>query len=148
LGIQSAVGRTLQTTDENENAGRVVMLSFGCWQGRFGGDPGVLGRTLALNGDSYTVVGVLPRNFIIPNFQAEIVAPLRLSSDPHRAERGSNFLRVMARLKPGVSAPQAQSELAGIAERLSHDYPEDNGNLTAPRVMPLHDEFTGGYHRA
>jgi putative ABC transport system permease protein len=148
LGVEAESGRTLQLADEKASAERVAMLSHGLWQRRFGGDPGVIGRTLTLNGDSYTVVGILPRDFVIPNLETEIVTPLRLDSDPRRAERGSNFLRVIGRLKPGVTAAQAQQDLAAITDRLRQQYPEDNGNLTAPRVVPLHDELTGGYRQA
>src|SRR5690349_15133424 len=142
------MGRRLDQTDENDAAQPVVMLSYGLWQRRFGGDPNVVGRPLVLNGSTYTIVGVLPRNFILPNFQPEIVAPLQLNSDSRRTERGGNFLRVLSLLKRGVSVQQARLDLAGIADRLSHDFPEDNGNLTAPRVIPLQEELTGPYRQA
>jgi putative ABC transport system permease protein len=148
LGVQAALGRTLQSSDEADNAGRVVVLSYRLWQRRFGGDSNVLGRALELNGNSYTIVGVLPPNFTVPNFEAEIVTPLQLGSDSRRTERGGNFLRVMALLKSGVTVQTAQADLGGIADRLARDFPEDNGNLTRPRVIPLQDEFTGGYRQA
>lgn len=148
LGVQPVLGRTLQHADEADGSGHVVMLSYRLWQRRFGGDPNVIGRTLVLNDNSYTIVGVLPRNFVIPNLEAEIVAPLQLNADPRRTERGGNFLRVMALLKPGVTVEQSRFDLAGIAERLSHDFPEDNGNLTAPRVIPLQEELTGNYRQS
>ena len=148
LGVHAALGRTLQTTDEADNAASVAMLSYDLWNRRFGSDPNVIGQTLALNGTSYTIVGVLPREFVVPNFDPEIVAPLQLNSDPRRTERGSNFLRVIALLKPGVSVEQTRADLGEIAKRLSHDFPEDNGNLTAPRVIPLQEELTGSYRQA
>ena len=148
LGIQPVLGRALQSAEETDNAGRVVILSYALWQRQFGGDANVIGRTLTLNRDNYTVVGVLPRTFVVPNFDAEIVTPLQLSSDPRRTERGSNFLRVIALLKPGVTTGQAKMDLRTIAERLAHDFPEDNGNLTGPRVIPFQEELTGSYRRA
>src|ERR1700736_303350 len=148
LGVQPALGRTLQSTDEADGAAHVVMLSYGLWHRRFGADPNVLGRSVTLNDSNYTIIGILPRDFVIPNFEAEIVAPLRLNSDPRRTERGGNFLRVIAFLKPGVTVEQARLELAGIAERLSHDFPEDNGNLTSPRIIPLQEELTGSYRQS
>lgn len=148
FGVQPELGRTLQALDETESAGRVVVLSYSCWQRRFGSDRTVIGRTLTLNDDNYTIVGVLPRSFVIPNFDAEIVSPLQLDSDPRRTERGSNFLRVIALLKPGVTLEQAKADLGAIAERLAHDFPGDNGNLAAPRVIPLQEELTGSYRRA
>ena len=148
LGVQPVAGRALSAADEQSDAAHVVMLSYGCWKRRFGADPNVAGRILALNGDSFTIVGVLPRDFVVPNFDPEIVAPLQLNSDSRRTERGGNFLRVIALLKPGVTIQQARDDLAGIASRLAHDFPEDNGNLTAPRVVPLQEELTGSYRQA
>ena len=147
LGIEPAAGRALRDDDEKPAAAPVVMLSYGLWQRRFGGDPAVIGRTQLLNGETYTVAGILPRDLIIPNLETEIVAPLRMESDPRRNVRGTNFLRLMARLKPGVTPQQAQSELGAITDRLRDQFPEDNGNLTAPHVIKLQDEMTGGYRQ-
>ena len=148
LGVQSVIGRTLQPSDEAGDAAHVVVLSYSLWQNKFGADRNVIGRSVTLNDASYTIVGVLPRNFIIPNFQPELIAPLQLGSDSRRTERGGNFLRVIALLNPGVTPDEARLELSGIAERLSHDFPADNGNLTAPRVVPLQDELTGSYRQS
>jgi len=145
LGVEAAAGRALVPDDDNSNNTRVVMLSYGLWQRRFGGASDVLGKPLTLNGDSYTVVGVLPPRFVIPNAETEIIVPLRLDQDSRRTERGSNFLRVVARLKPGVTAAQAEADLATISNRLRDLYPNDNGNLTPPRVVNLQDEVIGGY---
>jgi putative ABC transport system permease protein len=147
LGVEAAAGRPLQPEDAMGNAPRVVMLSHALWQRRFGGDLSILGRTLVLNGDVYTVVGILPPDLVVPNAETEVVVPLRTDTDPRRAERGSNFLRVMARLRPGVTLQQVQAELAAITDRLREQFPEDNGNLTAPRVLRLQDEVVGGYRQ-
>lgn len=145
LGVDAAVGRALVPDDDKPNNSRVVMLSHGLWQRRFGGTSEVLGKALTLNGDSYTIVGVLPARFVIPNAETEIVVPLRLDQDSRRTERGSNFLRLVARLKPGVTPAQAEADLAAITDRLRELYPDDNGNIAAPRVLRLHDEVVGGY---
>jgi putative ABC transport system permease protein len=145
LGVEAIAGRALRAEDESLTAAPVVMLGHGLWRRRFGSDPNVIGRTLALNGDVYTIVGVLPRDLVIPNAEAEVVAPLRLDGEPRRMERGSNFLRAIARLKPGVTPQQARVDLSGITDRLRQQYPDDNGNLTAPRVLALHEELVGGY---
>jgi putative ABC transport system permease protein len=145
LGVAAAAGRTFIANDETPDSARVVMLSYGVWQRRFGGDPRIIGSTQILNGDSYTVIGVLPRGTIIPNAEVDLVAPLNLDTDERRTERGTNFLRVMARLKPGVTPQQAQAELAAISDRLREQFPTDNGNLTAPRVLKLQDEIVGEY---
>jgi len=120
-------------------------LSYGLWQRRFGGTSEVLGKTLTLNGDSYTIVGVLPPRFVIPNAETEIMVPLRMDQDPRRTERGSNFLRLVARLKPGVTPAQAEADLGAISNRLRDLYPNDNGNIASPRVLKLQDEVVGGY---
>src|SRR5262249_14763955 len=127
---------------------QVVMISYVLWQRRFGGNPNIIGSKQILSGDSYTVVGVLPQAFVIPNAETNVVVPLRLDSDARRGERGTNFLRVMARLKSSVSAEQATEELATITDRLRTQYPEDNGNLTAPRVLRLQNEIVGDYRQA
>ena len=145
LGVEAAAGRALVSDDDNPKNTRVVMLGYGLWQRRFGGTSEVLGKSLTLNGDSYTVVGVLPPRFTIPNAEIEVMVPLRMDQDPRRTERGSNFLRVVARLKPGVTPAQAQADLAAISNRLRDLYPDDNGNISSPRVLALQDEVVGGY---
>jgi len=145
LGVVAAAGRIFIANDEKPDSARVVMLSYGVWQRRFGGDSRVIGSTQILNGDSYTVIGVLPRGTVIPNAEVDVIAPLNLETDERRSERGTNFLRVMARLKPGVTPQQAHAELAAISDRLRDQFPTDNGNLTAPRVLKLQDEIVGEY---
>jgi putative ABC transport system permease protein len=145
LGVVAAAGRIFMLDDEKPDSARVVMLSYGVWQRRFGGDPRIIGSTQILNGDSYTVIGVLPRETIIPNAEIDVIAPLNLDTDERRTERGTNFLRLMARLKPGVTPQQAQAELAAVSDRLREQFPTDNGNLTAPRVLKLQDEIVGEY---
>src|SRR5262249_44044055 len=130
LGVRAALGRTLAAFDDAAESEQVVMISYVLWQRRFGGNPNIIGSKQILSGDSYTVVGVLPQAFVIPNAETDVVVPLRLDSDARRGERGTNFLRVMARLKSSVSAEQAKEELAAITDRLRTQYPEDNGNLT------------------
>ena len=145
LGVVAAAGRIFISNDEKPDSARVIMVSYGAWQRRFGGDPGIIGSTQILNGDSYTVIGVLPPGTVIPNAEVDVIAPLNLDTDEHRSERGTNFLRLMARLKPGVTPQQAQAELAAISDRLRERFPTDNGNLTAPRVLKLQDEIVGEY---
>ena len=145
MGVEAASGRTLDAEDDNPSNARVAVLSYGLSQRRFGGPSQAIGQTLALNGDLYTVVGVLPPRFVIPNAEVEVAVPLRMDTDPRRTERGSNFLRLLGRLKPGVTAQQAQADLGAISNRLRDQYPDDNGNLTPPRVLAVQDELVGGY---
>src|SRR5215510_3957836 len=145
LGVAPEIGRTLSPLDAKPDAGRVIMMSHGLWQRRFGADPQILDQSVLLNAIPYTVVGVLPPSFVLPNAEIDVVSPLILESDSQRSDRGSNFLRTFARLKPGVAPEQAQAELAAVTERLRRQYPIDNGKHTAPRVLTLRDEVVGSY---
>src|SRR5262245_5215902 len=148
LGAEPAAGRTLLPEDDQLDKLSVAVLSYKLWQRRFGGERSVIGQKLTLNGDSYTVVGVLPPEFIIPNAEIDVAIPLRMESDVRRSERGSNFLRVLARLKEGVTVEQARADLASVTAALRKEYPADNAKLTAPNVLPLHDEVVGNYNKA
>ncbi|MFY9609332.1 MAG: ABC transporter permease [Blastocatellia bacterium] len=148
LGAKAALGRALIPDDDDADSQRVVVLTHGLWQRRFGADPSLIGKTLALNGDSYTVVGVLPSDFVFPWLDSEIVVPLKLDIDPRRADRDTNFLRAFARLQPGVSRQQAQADLASIAAQLQQEYPEANAKKIAPRAVALREEIVGDYRRA
>ncbi len=147
LGVHAAAGRTLLPEDGRAGGARVVVINYGLWQRRFGADRSLIGKSITLNGDQFTVVGVLPKDFIFPGADAEIAIPLSLETDPRRTERDSNFLRVYARLKSNVTREQAQSEMARINERLRQQYPEANAKKTAPRVLALHDEIVGDYRK-
>jgi hypothetical protein len=117
LGTSAALGRTLQPDDETRER-RVAVLTHGLWQRGFGGDPDVVDTDISLNGATYTVVGVLPQRFLFPFREAEVAVPVTLQSDPRRADRGANFLRVVARLAPAVTLTQAKADLDAIAHRL------------------------------
>jgi hypothetical protein len=122
VGTRPDLGRTLRPADDTASA-RVVVLTHGLWTRRFGGDPTIIGRAIVLNGASHIVVGVMPAGFLFPFRDAEIAFPLPLQGDARRADRGANFLRVVARLKPLVTLAQARTELNVIARRLQHNYP-------------------------
>src|SRR5262245_4186632 len=111
LGARALLGRTLQSEDYQPGKDHVVALSHKLWQRAFGGDPNIVGRNITLSGESYTVVGVMPPRFQFPPFwstRAEMWAPLDLR--PRATVRGGSSLRIFARLKPGVTSQQAQSE--------------------------------------
>ena len=145
LGVKAALGRCLQASDGEPNSSRVVVLSFGVWRKRFAGDPAMIGRNIPLNGDSYTVVGVLPSTFFIPNAEIDMAVPLVPETDPRRTDRGANFLRVFARMNPGYTASQVQSEMNVISRDLQRRYPEENAKKTPPKVFSLQDESVGSY---
>lgn len=97
LGLEAAAGRLLIAADDNPGNARVVALSYNLWQRRFGGTQNVIGQPLTLNGEVYTVVGVLPPRFMIPNAEIEVATALRLEADPRRGERGMKIPLVAGR---------------------------------------------------
>ena len=135
LGAKAALGRVL-TPDDDRRRERVVVLSYNLWRLRFGGDPKIVGRTLPLGDGGATVVGVMPRSFRLPEW-AEIWMPLGAIPAGNRAvieKRGNHAdSRVIARLRPGVSAEQAQAAMGVIATRLAELYPNEQKEW--PRVV-------------
>ncbi|HYY97748.1 MAG TPA: ABC transporter permease [Pyrinomonadaceae bacterium] len=141
LGVEPLLGRGFLPEDDQPGAGRVVVLSHGLWQRRFGADPKVIGRALELNGQSYTVVGVMPPSFQFPSPEDELWVPIAFTQQ-EAASRGRHYLNVVARMKPGVSVEQAQAEMSTIAARLQQQYPDYNTELGAV-VVPLHEQVVG-----
>ncbi|HEX8139998.1 MAG TPA: ABC transporter permease [Pyrinomonadaceae bacterium] len=149
LGVEALVGRALIPEDDTPGRQDVVVLGHGLWQRRFGANPLVVGQTLTLNSNSYTIVGVLPPQFIFPIQEAELAVPLAPDADPWRSARTStNFLRAIARLKPGVTLAQAEADLTSIAERLRQQYPVANENKLGVTLTPLGDAVVGSYRHA
>ena len=144
LGTAPLLGRTFQAGEDRPGAAPVVVLSHGLWQRRFGGDTGIVGQRLALDGVSYEVIGVMPPEFQFPLFwamKAEMWGPLALAD--RTGARASRSLRVFGRLKPGVTLGQAQAEMGAIARRLAEAYPRTNAGLGVT-VLPLHQKVVGG----
>src|SRR3712207_3704268 len=102
LGVNAAAGRCLLPEDGTPTAQRTVVLSHALWQRRFAGEREIIGKTITLNGDSYTVVGALPASFRFPGAEIDVAIPLVFETHPRRTERGTNFLRVFARMKPEI----------------------------------------------
>lgn len=149
LGVEALVGRALVPEDDTPGRQNVVVLSHGLWQRRFGADPRIVGQTLLLNGNSYTIVGVLSSQFIFPIQEAELAVPLAPDADPWRQSRTStNFLRAIARLKPGITHTQAEAELTSIAGRMRQQYPVANVNKLGVTLTPLSDVVVGNYRPA
>src|SRR5262245_24912375 len=124
LGVAPAVGRTLEAADDTPGREKVVVLSHGFWQRRFGGDPAVVGRPVTLNGESCQVVGVLRADFPFPVQDAELAIPLAPEQDPWRHNREStNFLRLIGRARAGVGARQVTADLEEIGGRLQQEFP-------------------------
>ncbi|HZF41173.1 MAG TPA: ABC transporter permease [Blastocatellia bacterium] len=148
LGEQPLLGRALQSEDYQPGKDHVLALSHKLWQRAFGGDPNIIGRRITLSGESYDVVGVMPPQFQFPPFwstRAEMWTPLDLR--PRATARGGNSLRVFARLKPGVTLQQAQSEIDAMNRRLAQAYPEANTGLNI-RVDLLNEKVVGNVRLA
>jgi putative ABC transport system permease protein len=143
LGVKAILGRTF-VPDEDKPGTKVAILNESIWKRRFGSDPGVIGRALTLNGESYTVIGVLPSSVRLPafgNWRDQVWVPLAFPAE-EAAARGNHFLEVIGRLKPGVALPQARAEMETIAARLAQQYPEQNVRIGSV-VNPLHEEIVG-----
>ena len=144
LGVDAAHGRVMHASDDEPEQRRVVVLTHECWQRRFGGDPQIVDRSLVLNSESYQVIGITPRDFSLPNPQAELAIPLAPNVDPLRTERGSvNFLRLIGRLKKGVTIHQAEADLDGIVIRQRQQFGDAYLKKTGVNLVPLHEEIVG-----
>ncbi|MET0647789.1 MAG: ABC transporter permease [Pyrinomonadaceae bacterium] len=140
LGVQPLLGRDLSEEDDRTGA-KVALLSHGLWTRRFGSDQGVLNKTLYLNGESYSVVGVMPRGIDFPAQGTQIWIPASFTQADW-ARRTSHFLQVVGRLKPGVSLAQAQTEMKSVAENLKQAYPDANAN-SGIVLVGLKEELVG-----
>ena len=133
LGMQPALGRTLQEADDREGAERVAVISHALWTTRYDGDPGVIGRSIGLDGQTYTVVGVMPAAFKF--WAADVWVPIGLNFlgefQHSRVVRSDMF--GVGRLAPGVTREQAQAELDVITKRLQQAYPDTNRDIGVRR---------------
>jgi predicted permease len=139
LSVPAAMGRTFLPGDDQPGHEHVIVLSHRLWQSRFNADPTVIGTTVPIDGERYTVIGVMPAKFRLNIFDAALWTPLIFTPEQlSPAGRADRSLNVVARLKPGISPEQAQTEMATIAHRLEETYPETNKNRSA-RVMSLQE---------
>ena len=145
LGVSPALGTTGRFEDDRP-VEPFVVLSDGLWRRGFDQDPGVVGRTVVLNGLSYTVVGVMPPDFRFP-IQAsppvDLWIPLVQFNPVLERQRGARLIEVIGRLSPGVSIGQAQAEMDAIAADLSREYPQTNQNIRV-QLVPALDEVVEG----
>jgi putative ABC transport system permease protein len=154
LGRGAALGRSLQSTDR----ANVIVLSDGYWRRRFGGDPGIVGQQLMVEGQPTTVIGVMPPDFhfplksmlgpsgFSPSVEPDVWTPIDLT-DPRFVQNGvpvrlPHYLSVVGRLAPGMTVEQARQEMIGITARLAQEYPDINRGLSAT-VVSLHDQAVG-----
>ena len=136
LGVAPALGTGFSPDHDRENGPAVMVISYGLWQRRYGGDPAIVGRAVPVGGAPVTVLGVMPADFYFPSRTTEVWRPIAI--DPSDAPRGAHFLSVVGRLKPGVTVDQADTEMKTIADRLARQYPENSANESAS-VMSLHE---------
>ena len=156
LGVHPMLGRDFLPGEEKAGA-RVAVLSYALWQSTFGSSRNVVGRAITLDGHSYTVAGVMPGGFEFPIQNPPPALWTTLADDaatdapgdpPLTVQRGANMLRVIARLKPGVTVAQARAELSTIARQLALQYPDSNKQLTAATVKPEMEQLIGNVRPA
>jgi len=149
LGVNAAVGRTLEPEDDRPGAPSVVVMTYGLWQRRFGSDTSLVGQPLELNSASYTLVGILPPNFFFPIPEVELAVPLVPDADPWRQNRNTvNFLRLVGRTRQGLASERAEAEMNALARKLREQFPEPNARKMGVKLTPMRDQITGGYRRA
>lgn len=142
LGVSPALGRDFRQDDNVPGTAHVAILSHGLWRRRFGADPAIVGQQIRLNGDKYTVLGVMPRGFLYPDRESEIWVAWQFTRE-QLANHGSHFLHVVARLKPSISLRTANADLATVAKQLEQEHPDSNAKVGAYAVM-LREQLAGG----
>ena len=143
LGVPPLLGRVFDATKGGETDAGTVVLSYGLWQSQFGGDPGVLARTVRLDGTAYQVIGVMPATFHFPSRDVQAWTRLTLREEDF-LDRNDTYLQAVGRLKDGVTMEQAKADLDVVAARLARDYPESNEE-TATSFFRMRDEMSPRY---
>jgi putative ABC transport system permease protein len=140
LGIQPRLGRLFQPEEDQIGKHRVALISDGLWKRRFASDPNIIDKPIILNGNTWTIVGVMPPGLTFPDREVDIWAPLTYS-DSERSNRGSHYLEVIARLRPGVTIDQARQNMDEIAAGLESQYQVNTGH--GVNIFSLFDETVG-----
>ena len=142
LGVKAERGRYLVAGDDQNGGPFVVVLSHQLWQRQFGADENIIGKSIPLSGNSYTVIGVMPAGFKSPRETVEAWTPVHVSNPLGANFRGVHFLRTYARLAPSVTLQQAGAEMRIIDQQLATQYPADNKNRTST-LIPLQERIVG-----
>jgi putative ABC transport system permease protein len=137
LGVQPALGRGFSPDEETEGRHRVAIISHGLWQRRFGSDPDVVGATFLLDGEPYTIVGVMPTDFWYGSLFDDIWVPLAITGEE---SRNSHYIQGVARLSSGFTREQARDEADRIAAQVASEFPETNTGNGAS-IVTLHDDI-------
>ncbi|HEX8089384.1 MAG TPA: ABC transporter permease [Blastocatellia bacterium] len=157
LGVKAMLGRTFLAEEDEPGKSKVVVISHGLWQRRFGSDPSIIGKTISLDGISYDVVGVMPPKFRFPQSsdmpvyydfpqETSLWTPLAFTAE-QITDRDSHDEVALGRLKPNVTLPQAQAEMNTIAGSLERQYPETNTGWGVS-LVPLHKQLVGNIRSA
>jgi len=141
LGVEPALGRTFRAEEDEPGQDHVVVLSDAVWQRRFNRDPSILNRNLTLNGETFTVVGVMPRGFFFPERDIEMWVPWAMEPE-QKAGRGDHYLRLVGRLRTSATVERANADVQSIAQRLAIVYPRTNDGLGFT-VHSLHQDYVG-----
>jgi putative ABC transport system permease protein len=141
FGVSPVLGRGFTLENEKTGQDRVVVLSHDFWQRRFGGDPGIVNKTIVLDGKATQILGVMGQNVSLPQ-AADMWVPLNFD-DPEMKMRKAHFLRPIGRLKPGVSLTQAQADMDLVAAQLEKQFPDSNSGWNL-RLVSLRDQLVGG----
>ena len=146
LEVQPLRGRAFFAEEDQPGQNQVVILSYGLWQRRFAGDERVIGQTVLLDGRNQTVVGVMPESFQFPDAETDIWKPMAFEADDLSEDsRGSHYLNLIARLKPGVTREQAQADVSLVAAQMQQEHPGsyDDTSGWGASVVSLRDEIVG-----
>ncbi|HEY3040198.1 MAG TPA: ABC transporter permease [Pyrinomonadaceae bacterium] len=142
LAVKAERGRFITPEDDKAGAPFVVVLSHALWLHQFGGDQNIVGKTIPLSGNVYTIIGVMPASFASPRDNTEAWTPVHVSNPVAANFRGVHFLRTYGRLAAGVSLEEARSEMQVIDKNLAAQYPADNKNRSTV-LIPLHERIVG-----
>jgi putative ABC transport system permease protein len=151
LDVKALLGRTFLPEEDQTGGPLVAILSYSLWQRRFGGDPTIVGRAIELDGNSVTVVGVLPADFKYLDEKREIWLPRVFEvsyMSPESIRRGAFYLRIIGRLKPTVGFQQAQAELATLSKNYNQSYPDNSDVSIGPRILPLQEYLVGNSRKS
>jgi putative ABC transport system permease protein len=147
LGVQPMLGRLISAAEDVKGGPRNVVLSYLFWRDFLGGDPHVLGKAIRLSDETYTVIGVMPRDFTPPKELAEVFVSLWVADPGAAAERDVHFMHTYWRLKPGVPLAQARAEIAEADHRIAEEFP-DTERERGTVLMPLHEWLVGDVRSA
>jgi putative ABC transport system permease protein len=142
LGVTPALGRDFTLDNERPGSDQVTILSHALWQKRFAGNPGIINQRILLDGKSFEVIGVMPKDITFPQ-TAELWVPINFDGSSDMKVRKAHFLRPLGRLKEGVTLAQAQADTDAIAAQLEQQYPQSNAGWNL-RLESLHERFAGG----